>query len=89
MSGGLGKARGAGKVRILKVEAEEAVGIEVVQRRPGSVPAVRELGVALVPRETIVDPFGDVGFRDVLQRFSDRRRNFRMALPCSAGSRLR
>lgn len=49
-----------------EVEAEEGVGVEVVERGPGAVPVVGEFGMGAVARDAEVFPFGDVGFGDVL-----------------------
>ena len=49
-----------------EVEAEEGVGVEVVERGPGAVPVVGEFGVGAVAGDAKVFPFGDVGGGDVL-----------------------
>ena len=59
--GGCGGVGGVGEV-----EAEEGVGVEVVEGRPGAVPVVGELDVGVVAGEGKGLPFDDVGFRDVL-----------------------
>ena len=55
----------------LEVEAEEGIGVEVVQGGPGAVPVVGELGVSAVTGNAKVFPFGDVGRGNVLQAVSE------------------
>lgn len=54
---------GGGRV---EVEAEQRVRVQVVQRRPGAVPVVGELGVRAVARDAVFFPFLDVDFGYVL-----------------------
>lgn len=44
------------------MEAEEGVGVEVVEGRPGTVPVVCEFGMAAVAGDAEFFPFGDVCF---------------------------
>ena len=48
------------------MEAEERVGVEVVEGGPGPVPVVGEFGVGAVAGDGEFFPFADVGVRDVL-----------------------
>jgi hypothetical protein len=48
------------------MEAELGIGVEVVDRCPGTIPVIGEFGVGAVSRHAEFFPFGDVGVRDVL-----------------------
>ena len=50
----------------LKVEAEQSVGVEIVEGCPGTVPMVCEFGMRAIARNTEFFPLGDVRFGDVL-----------------------
>jgi len=64
--GGGGRSEAAAVAAAFEVEAEEGVGVEVVEGCPGAVPVVGEFGVGAVARDGELFPFGDVGVRDVL-----------------------
>ncbi len=51
----------------VEVEAEEGVGVEVVERCPGAVPVVGKFGVGAVAGDAEFFPFGDVGVGYVLE----------------------
>ena len=50
------------------MEAQQTIGIEIVKGRPGSVPCVRQRGVGLVARLTVLYPLVDIVFGNVLER---------------------
>lgn len=58
----LGGGCGWGEGCSVEMEAEERVGVEVVEGCPGTVPVICEFGVAAVAGDGIFCPFGDVGF---------------------------
>ena len=56
-----------GRWNAFEVEAEERVGVEVVECCPRSVPIVGKFGVRSVAGEAKVFPLGDVGGGNVLE----------------------
>lgn len=46
----------------LEMEAEQGVGVEIVEGRPGTIPVVCEFGVGAIAGNAQFCPLGDVGF---------------------------
>jgi hypothetical protein len=57
---------GRGELGAVEVEAEEGVGVEVVEGGPGAVPVIGEFGVGAVAGDAEVFPFGDICFGYIL-----------------------
>lgn len=69
-----GSLFGAGRcvwrgIAALQMEAQQCIGVQIVDGRPRSVPVVSELRVCLVSRHAQLLPLGDVGICDVLYRW--------------------
>lgn len=57
---------GSGGLGAIEVEAEERIGVKVVEGGPGAVPVIGEFGVGAVAGYAEVFPFGDISLGYIL-----------------------